>query len=61
MKALTVIVYMEDAAFDEAPGKEAARILRKAADRIEQGETDGKLLDANGNTVGRFTIGGHPR
>lgn len=47
-----------NAAFDDAPASEIARILRDAADRIER---DGEgafgpapLFDANGNKVGRF-------
>lgn len=35
---------------------ELARILRKAAERLEAGETDGRLRDCNGNTVGTFTV-----
>lgn len=44
------------AAFTEYgdPAPEIARLLREAADRIEQGETEGALLDINGNTAGRF-------
>lgn len=45
-----------NAAFDENPHDEIATILRKAADRITGGASEGKLLDANGNTVGSFEI-----
>ena len=33
---------------------ETARILREIAERIERGETTGRILDANGNSVGQF-------
>jgi hypothetical protein len=42
-----------NAAFEDSPGAEVARILRVVAERIEAGE-DGviALMDANGNKVG---------
>lgn len=46
----------ENAAFDEAPGYEIARILRNAGSQMEQGFIDGTLRDANGNKVGRFEL-----
>jgi len=33
---------------------ELARILRKAADKIAAGQTEGKLMDVNGNSVGEY-------
>lgn len=41
-------------AFTDTPGDEMARILRVVARRVEGGEFDGKLVDANGNKVGTF-------
>jgi hypothetical protein len=35
---------------------EAARLLRDAAERIEQGATTGALRDLNGNKVGYFEV-----
>lgn len=35
---------------------ECARILRDLAERIENGATQGKLHDVNGNRVGSFTL-----
>jgi hypothetical protein len=60
---LTLTIEMNGAAFSEAGnGREAARILRKAADRMddlydvgEAGEVD-RLLDANGNAVGSVVL-----
>lgn len=43
-------------AFSDSPAREAARILRKVARRLESGETDGRIRDVNGNTVGRFDL-----
>jgi hypothetical protein len=51
-----------NAAFVPFPGRELARLLRRQADRLDgtTGELDahkvdgGKLLDANGNTVGAW-------
>jgi hypothetical protein len=36
---------------DDGPG-EVARLLRKAADQVENGYTRARLIDVNGNTVG---------
>jgi hypothetical protein len=43
-----------NAAFDENPAGEVARILRELADRIESRGDEGRipLMDINGNTVG---------
>jgi hypothetical protein len=53
---------MDNAAFRPRPGGELARVLRKLADRIDQGggrpsDLDGaKIRDVNGNTVGKMEI-----
>lgn len=52
---------LDNAAFDNGPGPlEAARILRAAADKLDQGEwepgTASRLRDVNGNTVGSFVV-----
>jgi len=36
------------------PGPEIARILRRLAEIAEQGITQHRIMDANGNTVGTF-------
>lgn len=38
------------------PSPEIARILRNVADRIENGDTVGFCIDANGNNVGSFRL-----
>ena len=44
----------DNAAFDESPATEVARIVRNAAERVEEGIWPGNLRDSNGNTVGSF-------
>jgi hypothetical protein len=46
----------DNAAFDDAPGFEVARILRRLADKVEGGQQAGFLYDINGNTVGHLTV-----
>ena len=55
---LTLIISMDNAASDQDAGKEAARILRAAADGVEMGCIMSSLFDANGNAVGKFHIVG---
>ncbi len=51
---------MGNASFEGFPQAELARILRHAADRLEnhwnQGEYYMKLVDINGNTVGKLEM-----
>jgi CBS domain-containing protein len=47
---------MDNAAFEDDPLEEVARILRAVADRIESGNDEGPVRDENGNTVGRFSV-----
>lgn len=58
MKAI-IKIQMDNAAFadgDNAP-YELARILREAADRLDDGDISGfSLRDANGNTVGELKV-----
>jgi hypothetical protein len=42
-----------NAAFEDYPG-ERRRLVRKAMARNRDGETEGRLMDTNGNTVGGF-------
>lgn len=60
---LSITIETGNAAFGDADdaegpaaGYECAAILRSIADRLEAGETDGKLRDSNGNTVGSFEL-----
>ena len=49
----------DNAAFEYSGGaSETARILRKLAGRIEEGDFDGKIMDANGNSIGTFKLNG---
>jgi hypothetical protein len=43
----------DNAAFEDYPG-ERDRLVRKAITRNRNGETYGRLMDTNGNTVGGF-------
>ena len=46
-----------NAAFeDDNRNYELARILRQIAERLENGENAGRVLDINGNKVGSFEI-----
>lgn len=67
MRKLTVTIELENDAFGVCEGSggegreveaaEAARILRTLAARIDAGEQEGRAIDCNGNTCGRFSIG----
>ncbi len=50
------ITDMEDAAMDEYPREEVARILRETADKVENGTDYGNLRDFNGNNVGHWDL-----
>jgi hypothetical protein len=46
----------DNAAFEDDPGAECARILRDVATAIERGTRGAPLHDINGNQVGRFDL-----
>lgn len=54
----TLTIECDNAAFGESVTprqRETVRVLRAVAERIAKGgDSDGKCMDANGNTVGRF-------
>lgn len=56
---MTVMFHMEiamaGAAFDD-PGVELARLLDKAAQQARDGQTQGALMDVNGNRCGTWHI-----
>lgn len=56
---MTFRIYFEtvNAAFDDDPAPEVARILRTTAVLVGAGDTEGKVVDANGNTVGTWGLG----
>jgi hypothetical protein len=43
-------------AFSPASGFEVARILEEIAGKLKNGETSGKCVDVNGNSVGGWTL-----
>ena len=51
----TMTVESANAAFEDEPDEEMARILRIVAEKIDDGYMAGPLLDRNGNTVGHFS------
>jgi hypothetical protein len=54
----TCEIEMDNAAFEDAPATELARIMRKIVDYVKQGSEGDDLRDINGNKVGRFAIMG---
>lgn len=44
----------DNAAFEDYKEGEIARILCEVARKIESGNTSGKVMDANGNSVGEY-------
>ena len=54
MKA-TIKIQMDNAAFED-PATELARILRDLAKHVENGDTERRLMDHNGNHIGTFSI-----
>ena len=57
---LTLSINMDNAAFEDIPGVEAARILRDAANKVSDAQPDEllefRLSDANGNKVGSVIV-----
>lgn len=52
---------IDGASFEDAPATEVGRILRETASRVEDGETDFTIRDANGNSIGRIWVGPEAR
>lgn len=50
---LSILINTGNAAFQDDP-RELSRVVREAADRIDEGQTSGILRDSNGNKVGEF-------
>lgn len=59
---LKLTIQMDNAAFEESPDAECARILRNLASKVEVGERSlaagesFSLLDINGNKVGKAEV-----
>jgi hypothetical protein len=52
----TLDITLDNAAFEDDPCMEIARILRETADKVERGKHDGRTMDYNGNGVGKYGI-----
>lgn len=55
---LTLEIRMDNAAFDDQPLAEAARILSAVSVALDQGDVPHKLFDANGNCIGHLRLTG---
>lgn len=49
MEKVTIEIKTGGSAFDGDAGQELARILRKLADRFEEGGSPSSIMDINGN------------
>jgi len=57
MNTFTCTIQAENASFEgESKPVELARLLRKVADKVEQGREKGMVIDFNGNKVGEFLL-----
>ena len=52
----TCEIRMDNAAFDDEPATELARIVKLVATAIEQGHIAYTCYDINGNTVGHWAV-----
>lgn len=55
MARFTLTIVCDNDAFVPNAEVEVSRILRQAAYRVDMGHVSSNLVDANGNTVGKFT------
>jgi hypothetical protein len=56
---LAININLDNEAFnDDGQHEEIKRCLSAIARKIENGQTDGVVIDSNGNKVGNFTIEG---
>jgi hypothetical protein len=55
-KTVAITINTENAAFEEDPGAEVARILRVLANSLERGDEPSSVYDFNGNIVGRVGL-----
>jgi len=58
MPELWITIKMDNAAFDDDPDQELARVLREIVAHIDRYgyNPEGRLRDANGNTCGELRI-----
>ena len=52
----TLSFNMDNASFEVAPEIKINTILHLVGDRILNGETDGRIFDVNGNSIGYFEM-----
>lgn len=52
MEKIVIAIRTTNAAFDDQPHEEVARILTELAEKLRRGREPEKLLDINGNAVG---------
>lgn len=52
----TLSFTMDNAAFEDEPATESARILRDIAEKVEAGHGGGKIRDINGNSIGTWSV-----
>ncbi len=52
----TLTIDTDNAAFEHGPRQEVGRILREVAQSLKAGDTEGRIRDVNGNTVGSFSL-----
>jgi hypothetical protein len=50
-------IKMTNAAFADDPNEELARQLEKVAKQVREGYGENTVRDANGNTVGKWSVG----
>lgn len=53
MEEIIISIETVNAAFEEEPEREIARILRELASKLENGQHPESLRDINGNKVGK--------
>jgi hypothetical protein len=53
---LTLTINLDNAAFEDNPATEIWSVCNQMHDAIRREETEGKLRDTNGNTVGAWRI-----
>lgn len=56
MKKVTIVIETTNAAFEDAPSNEVARILKELASRFGSGIVPETLRDFNGNKVGTVKV-----
>jgi hypothetical protein len=54
MRTFRLTIEMENEAMRSR--RDVAGALRGLAKRLEDGESEGRIMDENGNTVGRFSV-----